>query len=243
MAINLLKRKNKPIPECSAVIVAAGMSERMGGDKLKMELMEKPVLAHTLAVFEDSPFVSEIIVVTREDELLNTAQLCADYNIHKAAAIVIGGESRRESSLIGVTAVKPGAKLIAVHDGARPLVTQEIIAAAVEGAAVHFAAVPCISVKDTVKVKDHEGFVKQSLVRGQLVAVQTPQVFEGDIIKAALTAALNRPDNITDDCMAVEAMGIRPYIVNGSEENIKITTPIDLLTAQGILQKRREACE
>ena len=242
MVINLLKRKSKPEPECSAVIVAAGMSERMGGDKLKMMLMGKPVLAHTLISFQRSSFVREIVVVVREDELVNTARLCSDYNIDKAATIVIGGGSRMESSLIGVTAAGPDARLVAIHDGARPLVSQEVIASAVEAAAVHFAAVPCVCIKDTVKIKDSDGFIRESLKRNMLVAVQTPQVFEADIIKAALTEAVKKSADITDDCMAVEAMGIRPYTVNGSEENIKITTPVDLITAESILRNRRETC-
>ena len=227
---------------CAAVICAAGSSQRMGEDKLKLRLDGVPVLARTLKVFDDCPEIREIIVVVREEELIETAQLCNDFDIHKATKILIGGSNRTESALFGVSEVGTRHNLIAIHDGARPMVTGDIITEAIDAAYKNLAAAPGIRLKDTVKSLS-EGLADCTLAREAIVAVQTPQVFEADLIKAALTAAYRRGDEITDDCAAVEALGIEITITDGSEENIKITTPVDLLLAEAILKKRKEALE
>ena len=221
---------------CSAVVVAAGESSRMGEDKLMMPLGGKPVLAWTLTALNACAAVDEIIVVTRESKLQWVGALKAEYCIGKLRKVVLGGATRTESALAGVSEVSKKAKIICIHDGARPFVTREIIEDAVHQAVLHYAAAPAVPVKDTIK-SAVGGFVDQTLDRNTLFAVQTPQAFHADLIKGALTKAVQAQISYTDDCAATEAMGVRTFLSLGSEENLKITTPADLLTAEQILKK------
>ena len=232
-----IARKAESRVFCTAVIVAAGSSARMGFDKLMAPLCGVPVLVHTLRAFELCERVDEIIVVTQSEKIAPIAELCKAHDISKATKILMGGETRLHSSLAGVCEADPRARVIAVHDGARPLVTSEIISAAVHEAVLNRAAAPAIPVRDTIKSAEN-GVVTSTPDRATLFAVQTPQIFDADIIKAALTDALQKGVAVTDDCAAVEAMGVKIRLTAGSDENIKITTPVDLLTAEGILRKR-----
>lgn len=214
---------------CAAVIVAAGSASRMQGqDKILADLCGAPVICRTMAAFQACQEVDEIILVTRPERMEELSLLAADYP--KVRMIVPGGETRMDSVLNGVQVLDPKTKIVAVHDGARPLVTPEIIRAAVLKAAKFGAAAPAIPVKDTIKVAQ-EGSVRHTPERSSLYAVQTPQTFDCDLLKAALQNAKDKNLSVTDDCSAVEALGMRVMLTEGSEKNIKITTPLDLQLA------------
>lgn len=235
----LFKKDQQPKePHCSVVIVAAGSSQRMGSDKLMLKLGETPVLARTLKAFQDSPLVDEIILVTRMDKLEETAELCKQYGIEKISRVIAGGKTRTESALCGVSEVSASARLIAIHDGARPLVTQDLILRTVYAAAEHMAAAPALASVDTLKAVDADGFIIGTVDRATTVRIQTPQVFRAEIIKGALTKAVEKGLVLTDDCAAAEMMGVRTKTVLGDENNIKITTPGDMLIAAEILKER-----
>ena len=233
-------RKKEETPHCSAVIVAAGSSQRMGSDKLLHNLGIMPVLARTLLVFQDCELVDEIVVVTRMEKLEEVAELCKKYRIEKASKVICGGATRMESALAGVSEVKKKAKLIAIHDGARPLVSVELIENTVRAAARYKAAVPAIKSVDTLKLAEDGETVTGSLDRELVLRVQTPQVFDADLIKGALTFAAEKKLPLTDDCSAVELMGVKARIVPGEEDNIKLTPPRDMLFAAAILKDRGE---
>ena len=240
MSFSDLFKKNVSHPSCAAVIVAAGSSVRMGSDKLLAELGGVPVLARTLQAFERSEYVSEIVVVTRMDKVPTIADLCAEYKISKVSKVVAGGKTRMESSLIGVSAVKGSAKLIAIHDAARPLVGEAVIKRTVCAAAEYMAAVPVIASTDTLKVVDDADRIVGTIDRSTTYRVQTPQVFDAVLIKGALTKASEKGLVLTDDSAAVDMTGFKTYAVAGEEDNIKITTPRDLVIAEALLKSRSD---
>ncbi|NLW65788.1 MAG: 2-C-methyl-D-erythritol 4-phosphate cytidylyltransferase [Clostridiales bacterium] len=223
---------------CSAVVVAGGSAERFGSDKIMAPLMETPVLAYSLMVFNACEYVTEIVVVAAPGKIEEIAELCDDYNIQKVTKVVVGGATRAESALSGVSETSSSSNLIAIHDGARPLVTQEVVKSAIECAFHHKAAVAAVPARDTVKIVPSKT-VLSTPKRSQVYSVQTPQVFEPNIIKGALTDALMKELPITDDASAVEALGFNVFLSQGSEENIKLTTPLDMKLAETILLSRR----
>lgn len=235
------KKKDDTPRRCSAVVLAAGQSERMGSDKLTMMLGQLPVLARTLKVFQASPEVTEIVVVTRMDKLEETAELCKRFGIEKVTRVIAGGKTRTESALAGVSEVDASAKLIAIHDGARPLVTEDLILRTVAAASEHMAAAPALASTDTLKAVDEEGRIIGTVDREHTVRIQTPQVFQSDLIKGALTKAVEKELTLTDDCLAAEMMGVKVKTVLGDEQNLKITTPLDMILATEILKQRGEA--
>lgn len=237
----LTKWKKKPVPpNCSAVVVAAGSARRMEGiDKVLAPLGEMPVLVHTLYAFQDCPAVGEIVVVTREDLLVEVGRLCREFALDKVRKVIVGGAERIHSVQAGLREVDPEAELIAIHDGARPLVTQDVIERAVEAAARSGAAAPAIPVVDTIK-RWEDGLGVETVDRSCLRAVQTPQVFEAGLIRAAIQKALEDGELLTDDCGAVERLGKKVTLTEGSRENMKITTPLDLVLGEAILQARAE---
>jgi 2-C-methyl-D-erythritol 4-phosphate cytidylyltransferase len=226
-------------PFCTAVVAAAGSSARMGGEtnKLLLPLEGIPVLARTLQALEQAGWVDAIVIAAREEDFLPFSDLCRTYGVTKPVKVVRGGASREESVLRAAIEADPRTVLLAVQDGARPLVTPALIDAVIAKAARCNAAAPAIPVKDTVKVAA-DGRVRETLDRRTLVAVQTPQVFEASLLKAALQSALQAGAELTDDCSAVERLGKQVYLVEGSEENLKITTPLDMTVAAAILQGR-----
>lgn len=226
-------------PFCTAVIVAAGNGTRMGGtDKMLVKIAGRSVICRTLEAFDRHPLIDEIIVAAREDQLDEISRLCSHFE--KVTMVVRGGENRMESVAAGLGAVQKKTKIVAVHDGARPLVTEEVITKAVEKAAKFGAAAPAIPVKDTIKVSLH-GSIDATPKRKNLYAVQTPQCFDADLLRAALENARAKNLSVTDDCSAVEAIGMKVNLTDGSEENLKITTALDLQMAELILKKRAEA--
>ena len=238
MKIPKLFKKKEIKPLCSAVVLAAGLSERMHDDKIFMELDSTPVLARTLKVFQNSEYVDEIIVVTRMEKVMDTAELCKKYGISKTVKVIRGGATRMESALAGVSEVRKGAKLIAVHDGARPFVTEDLISRTVYAAQDHLAAAPAIASTDTLKAVDDNGVIIGTVDREHTVRIQTPQVFDADLIKGALTKAAKEALALTDDCAAIEMMGVKIRTVEGDADNIKITTPRDLAIAAAIIKNR-----
>ncbi len=223
---------------CAAVVAAAGSSERMEGeDKIMLPLREEPVIVHTLRALEYCPYIQEIVVVTREDLIVPVSRLCSDYFLTKVRKVVLGGETRAHSVRLGMLEVSDQAELIAIQDGARPLVTPEVLEEAILTAARCGAAAPAIPVKDTIK-RAVGGVVEETPERSELFAVQTPQVFESDLIRAALHRAVEENLPLTDDCSAVERLGMKVTLTRGSEENIKITTPADLAVAEALLDWR-----
>ncbi len=244
MSIFKKKKKDKPAPSplgpmASAVIVAAGASSRMGGeDKILAELVGSPVIAHTVAAFEASPCIDEIILVTREDAIPLLARVCKEKGFQKVKAVVRGGETRSESVVCGLKQLKPEATLAAVQDGARPLVTPALIESVVKMASRTGAAIPVVPVRDTLKrVEDNQ--VQETPDRSTLYGAQTPQVFDPELLKAALTKAKDDKWEPTDDASAVEKLGMKVSVVLGEEENLKITTPHDLVLAGLILEGRQ----
>ena len=224
--------------KCSAVIVAAGRSSRMQGtDKILYDLGGEPLICHTIRVFQTCIDIEEIIIVTREDLVNEIESLCKECSFDKVAAVVPGGNTRPESVMNGLDCVSGNCAYAAIHDGARPFVTHEIIAQTLEKARKYHAAAPAIAVKDTIKIaKNH--VVTQTPDRSCLFAVQTPQIFDFDLLRGALVKAANDNLPITDDCSAVEAIGMSVHLTQGSDENIKVTTPTDLILANAILEGR-----
>ncbi len=226
-------------PNCAMIVAAAGASSRMQGqDKMLAPLGGIPVLMRTLLAIDASTLVQEIVVATRQDLLLEVADICAHAGIRKPVKVVQGGESRTASVLAAAMECSGNVELIAVHDGARPLVTVEQIDELICRGAETYAVAPALPVTDTVKVADEGGLVKSTPERSTLFAVQTPQVFQADILKAALTAVMAAGEGTTDDCAAVERLGKEVYLVPGDRENIKITTPMDIDLAEMILRRR-----
>ncbi|MDO4815413.1 MAG: 2-C-methyl-D-erythritol 4-phosphate cytidylyltransferase [Bacillota bacterium] len=227
-------------PHCTAVILAAGNSQRMGSDKILMTIGGAPVIAYTLKAFQNSDRIDEIIVVTKHDSLQSLADICGKYDISKVSRIVCGGSSRAESALIGVLNANENATLIAIHDGARPFLTAALIERTVNAAEQFGAAAPAVRATDTVRIMNKKGAVVDTPDRSLVALVQTPQVFNADVIKSALTKVVEKKLPVTDDCSAVEAMGVKVTVVDGEFDNIKLTTKRDVYVAERILADRGE---
>ena len=227
-------RKVLKLKYCGAVIVAAGNASRMEGiDKVMAPLAGEPMIARTVRAFQNCDAIREIVVVTRPDLILPITALCRDYD--KVTAVVVGGDSRPASVMAGLNALSKQVKLAAIQDGARPLITWQVIDRAVRAANTYGAAAPAVPVKDTIKVVQG-GVVRETPDRSRLQAVQTPQVFDIALLRGALAQAEKTGAQITDDCSAVENMGMSVKIVAGDERNIKVTTPLDLKIAELLLE-------
>ena len=230
-------RKVLPLGHCGAVIVAAGNASRMGGiDKVMAPLQGEPMICRTVRTFQNSDVIKEIVVVTRPDLVAPMTDLFRDYT--KVTAVVEGGKSRDKSVALGLNALSRKVKLAAIQDGARPLITPEVIDRTVRAAHSYGAAAPAVPVKDTIKVVQGS-IVKETPDRSQLRAVQTPQVLDIDLLRAALKKAGEDEAAITDDCSAVERIGMSVRILEGDERNIKVTTPMDLKIATMLLEEMK----
>ena len=226
-------------PYCAALVPAAGKSERMGGtDKLTAQLGGIPVLERTLLALDGASLVDEIVVAVRPERLEELAALCARVGVKKPLRVVEGGASRAQSVLLAALAASDRCELLAVHDGARPLILPEQVDEMVRLVRQTYAAAPALPVTDTVKVADTAGLVQSTPDRRTLFAVQTPQVFQANILKAALQSAIEAGAELTDDCSAVERLGKEVYLAPGWRENIKITTASDLTLAEALLRER-----
>ena len=229
-------------PRCAALVGAAGSSSRMGGINKQLEPLDGiPVLVRTLTALERAQRVDSIVIATREEDLITVSQLCKTYGITKCTKVIRGGEDREHSVLLAALEAEPDTELLAVQDGARPLVSPVLIDRVIEAAQRCGAAAPAIPVKDTIKTVREDGAVEETLERSRLRAVQTPQVFEASLLKAALQAALEEGAVLTDDCSAVERLGKVVYLIEGEETNLKITTPTDLILAEALLAAEEDA--
>ena len=227
-------RKVLPTKYCGAVIVAAGTASRMGGiDKVMAPLGGEPLIVHSVRTFQSCDVIRQIVIVTREDLVDKITALCSGFD--KVRAVVVGGSDRSASVQAGLNALSKEVRLVAVHYGARPLITDTLVDSTVRAAHIYSAAAPAIPVKDTVKVV-RGGVVITTPDRSNLRAVQTPQVFDLDLLRGALKKAKQESATITDDCSAVERMGMSVKMVEGDERNIKITTPMDLKIAEMLLE-------
>lgn len=238
MAPRFFSKNDGPLrPLTSAVIAAAGSGTRMGEGVNKQFLMlgDVPVLGRTLNAFEEADTVDEIIVVTREDCILPVSRLVRSMGFTKVCGIVRGSGTRQQSVAEGLRHISDECEFVAVHDGARPLVSPEDIERVCRAAYEDGAAAIGVRVKDTLKLVDKAGFIQRTADRSQLWAVQTPQVFSLSMYRAALADAVLAGTDYTDDCQLVERRGGRVRMVEGSYRNIKITTPEDVAYARLLL--------
>ena len=229
---------NSPQADAGVVLLAAGGSARMGGDKMLLELRGRPVLQYSLETFQRSNRVSAIVIVASDANRNAINDLVANADYDKVSAVVAGGARRQDSTANGVDQLMSqhgsGIKFILVHDGARPFVDEAMIERGLMAAAQHGAAVPALPVSDTIKSVKGDGTVEQTLDRSRLRAIQTPQVFQVDVFAPAL-----RPtQEVTDDASFVELVGGSVGLFDGNSGNIKLTTPDDIERAEAILARR-----
>ncbi len=225
----------------TAIIVAAGNSRRMGFDKLFAAIAGRPVIAHTLHAFEWAGCVGEIIVVTREDRRAEIKTIVRDENFKKIQSIVPGGKHRQDSVRAGLGQLAPGSRYVAIHDAARPLITAEQIESVFEQCRIHAAASLAEPISDTLKYADAEFFVTAPVDRHQLYAMQTPQIFERQLIEDAYHAVYAENASVTDEVSALERLGRKVVLVPNKDLNFKITYPRDLALAEFVLTQRIQA--
>lgn len=238
--VNLNKNFN------SAVIVAAGNGARMrdincGLNKTKQMIClgGEPVIVRTIKQFEECSFINEIVIVARKDEIEFYEEFKSSYNFKKITDVVEGGETRQKSVLLGFEAIFEKSKYVAIHDGARCLVTPEMIENVFSEAYIHGSAAAAEKSKDTIKKSDDNNFIFETIDRKYLWHAQTPQVFKADIYRAAAYIAKKNDYTATDDCMLVENIGFKIKLVDCGSENLKITTPDDFYIAEAILNLRK----
>lgn len=237
----LMKMAEKGIrPRCSAIIVAAGSASRMQGiDKIFTDFHGSTVLERAAEPFAASKLVDEIVVVTRRDDVPRVEMLLHGKTNGKTLKVVSGGDTRTDSVLAGLSVCDEKTKIVAVHDGARPFVTQKIVEETIKTAAERSAAAPAVPVKDTIKIAKN-CVIQNTPDRSTLFAVQTPQTFAVELLRAGIAHARANDIALTDDCSAVESIGVPVILTEGSYENIKLTTPEDLWFAQALLKRRQE---
>lgn len=232
------------IMKVSGIVLAAGRGTRMGGVKKPyLYLAGRPILAHTLMVFQQCPLVDEVLVVaTKGDEQSCVRDVLIPYGIDKADQVVTGGETRQESVFNGLQKLASDTDMVVIHDGVRLFVTEEMINNTLKSASEWGAATVAVPVKDTIKEADDENFVAKTLNRQRLWAIQTPQTFKYGLILQAHLYARENHIQVTDDASLIEQWGsYRVRLVMGTYENIKLTTPSDLAIAAAILESREAA--
>ena len=225
-----------------AIVLAAGQGKRMGADiqKQYMLLKERPVLYYSLKQFEESDVDAIVLVVGKGEIEYCKREIVEKYGFQKISAIIEGGKERYESVYLGLEAIQ-NADYVLIHDGARPLLTKEIIVKSMEQVKQYKACVVGMPVKDTIKIIDEKEFAKETPDRSILWLVQTPQTFSFDLVKSSYRKMMEREDEtVTDDAMVVEQYGNHKVkLIKGDYENIKITTPEDLFIAELLLDRRR----
>lgn len=226
----------------SAIIAAAGLSERFGGTETKQmtKLCGVPVLIHTLKAYESTECIHEIIIVAKENEIPFWEKACKKHNITKLSKIVVGGDTRQKSVMNGLEAVDDRSKFVAIADGARCLITPEQITSVCRSAYKYKAATAAHKATDTVKIADKKGFVDNTADRNTVWLAQTPQVFKTKLYRAAAVISAQKKFEGTDDNALVEFIGHPIRLVECGAQNIKITTYDDIAAAKGILDARKE---
>lgn len=225
----------------TVLIPAAGMGKRMGTAEAKqfLQLGDKPMLAHTLLAFQRTPEIDEIIPVLSEEDMEGCLRdVIEKYRITKVKTLVVGGKERHDSVLHGLQKIEQDTTVVLVHDGVRPFVTPEMIREVVGFAKKGECIAVGVPIKDTIKEVDENKIVRRTLERGRLWAIQTPQAFPVDILRRAYEESYSRHRFGTDDATLVERAGGTVRVIMGSYENIKITTPEDLILAEEILKRR-----
>ena len=220
-----------------ALILAAGSSQRMQGiDKTFAPILDKPLILHTLSVFLDCPDIDKIVLVMPESNLKRGRELVEEQAGTSSVTVCAGGDRRQDSAARGLEALGP-CNLVAVHDGARPCISQETLRNAIKDARQYGNAVVANPVNDTVKRADSEGYISDAVSRDGLWAMQTPQVFPYEILRRAYREV---SQDVTDDASMVERLGIKVRLTPGSPTNLKVTTPTDLQMAELVLKARTE---
>ncbi len=242
-AANVLRKVTgkEKYKKTAAVIVAAGTSYRMGGvDKQLLELDGMPVIARTVRAFEDCEAIAQIVLVTKEDSKSRLEELCKEYEFKKIKEIVIGGDTRQASAWNGFLAVDDDAEFVAIHDGARCLITPEQIEAVAREAYRCGAACAATAATDTVKLSEN-GFIADTLDRRKIWLAQTPQIFGANLYRAASYTANEAKFKATDDCMLAERIKFNTVkLVECGKFNMKITTPDDIILAEAVLAARKK---
>jgi 2-C-methyl-D-erythritol 4-phosphate cytidylyltransferase len=222
----------------TAIIVAAGASQRMGFDKLFAQLDGRPVVAHSIAVFEQAESVTDIILVGRAERLSEVEAMVRAQGFRKVSAVIAGGARRQDSVRSGLEQVSAAVEFVAVHDAARPLVRPEIVERIFQAACTHGGAACAAPVSDTLKRADDDHVVIGGVERENLFAVQTPQIFRCDLLAGAYAAVFEAGVEVTDEISAVERQGGKVVLVPNEEPNFKITWPADLPLAEFVLRTR-----
>ena len=231
----VINTREEPVSKVGAVIVAAGRSQRMGGvDKMTAQLGGEPLLARVIDVFEGCNLIDQIVIVLNKQNLERCRKLVAEQGWTKVTDVCPGGKRRQDSVVAGLSQLDD-CQWVVIHDGARPLLTEDLIYQGLTQARETGAAVAAVPVTDTIKVAGDDRLVRQTPPRRNLWAVQTPQVFRFDIIAEAYRQARGE---VTDDASLVEQLGYRVKLYIGSYDNIKVTTPDDLALAELLWQKR-----
>ncbi len=241
-AVNCMKQSRKR--KTAAIIVSAGNGTRFdkfGGITKQMASLEGiPVIVRTVLVFEECDIIDEIIIVARENEMQYYDEFSQKYNFKKVKSVVCGGATRQISALKGFDAISPDTEFVAIHDGARCLVTSEMIKKVADEAYIHGAAAAASRSHNTIKMGSEENFIENTIDRNFVWLVQTPQIFAANIYRAAAYTAKEENVEATDDCMLVERLGFKIKLVDCGYENIKITVPFDMYLAEAILNHRGE---
>ena len=226
----------------TAIIVGAGKGERMQSkvNKILLSMEEKPLIYHTIKVFEDSDSIDEVILVINKDDEQEIKNLIKKYNL-KIKNIVFGGEKRQDSVYNGIKAIENANNddIILIHNAANPLVDEKTIKEVIKETKIHGAAVAAIKAKDTIKNVDENNFVIETLDRKKLWQMQTPQAMKYELAVKAFEQAYKDKFYATDDVALIERLGEKVKIVETNKENIKITTPEDLVTAEKITKGAR----
>ena len=213
----------------SVIILSGGRGKRMGADISKqfISVNDKPILYYTIKKFMDNKLIDEIILVLPKDEIDYCKREVLEKNDLKVDKIVEGGKERQDSVFNGLKAIEK-TDIVLIHDGARPFVTDRIIEEGINSAKKFKSAAPGVMLKDTIKIKDENGLSKETLKREELVAVQTPQVFDYNLILECHKKIKENNIKVTDDTMVVEKFGHKVFLYDGEYTNIKITTSEDL---------------
>lgn len=228
----------------SAIVLAAGKGERFGqaqGKKQFVPVKGIPAVVRSLQVFEKSDLISEVILVTSPTDIRRCEEYKAEYGLTKVKKILAGGDDRQASAKIGFDAIDPKAEFIAIHDGARCLITEEVLRTTVRAAYKHGAAVAAERSRDTAKMASADDFAESSPDRSAVWLAKTPQVFMANMYRAAVYTAEKDNVRATDDSMLVERIGFKVKMVECGSENLKITVPMDVKIAEAILHEREAA--
>ncbi|MDA1096370.1 MAG: 2-C-methyl-D-erythritol 4-phosphate cytidylyltransferase [Chloroflexi bacterium] len=228
---------SRTLADTTAIVVAAGSGERMGGvEKAFLQVLGRPLIAYTLSVLEDSPEIRAVVLVVAQARVARASELVSSFGFRKVVTVCAGGSTRRASVRAGLSAVPDADGLIAILDGARPCLTPQLVSAGIAAARATGAAIAAVPVQDTIKEVGPGGLVMNTPDRTRLVATQTPQVFSTSALRQAHREA---PSHLLlDDATLFEAIGWPVHVYPGDPANIKVTTPADVLVVEAILRQR-----